>query len=162
MTCARWRSTLWVAAIHAIASDDSQSSRETPSPSRLGVFACQVVLHRMLLRTHPHRRTFTSMLIATTKHLHREGCRYVQKHGRPATKDDNLPPCLRCMPEAPRLKFIKRECKICNKGMRPCEHNGGVPIVVETRNALPTWNGTYGTNKRIQWYWPDAALRRSA
>lgn len=72
-------------------------------------------------------------------------------------------PCKACYPDAPRVRVLRRLCLECSTDgvIRPCEHNGGVQVVV--RHAAPTIaSGRQAvTYHRKVWVWPDHAHRYS-
>jgi len=66
-------------------------------------------------------------------------------------------PCLRCYPDAPRGKFIKRYCPDCNKSHpRPCPHNGGIRVLTEYVFRKETLYHEPGdVVMRERYVWPD-------
>jgi hypothetical protein len=54
-------------------------------------------------------------------------------------------PCLYCYPDYPVLAVVHLRCTICNTGkVYPCQHNGGVRVLVPTRHGY-----------RSKYVWPE-------
>jgi hypothetical protein len=73
---------------------------------------------------------------------------------------DRPRPCRNCYPDAPVAVSIHRVCAICNTdaGVRPCAHNGGVPVYHERAYGRPGFNHDPGeTFAKRQYVWPEHA-----
>jgi len=71
-------------------------------------------------------------------------------------------PCKTCYSDAPRGKFARRYCPLCNKNgrIRPCAHNGGVKVTIaQTTNYLSLLRDPGDEYTRAIWVWPDRAHR---
>jgi hypothetical protein len=70
-------------------------------------------------------------------------------------EDPRYRPCLKCHPDAPRLKVRHPYCVVCHpKKNHPCAHNGGVKVWVFIRNYRRE-----GFLKIPRWVWPEEAHR---
>jgi hypothetical protein len=61
--------------------------------------------------------------------------------------------CRTCFPDAPRIKKIPHlPCDICSPNRaKPCEHNGGVLVVIKRHDSYPT------SSNYTRYVWPETA-----
>lgn len=68
--------------------------------------------------------------------------------------------CINCFPNAPRIKVAHVRCRKCNKRQTlPCQHNGGVRVLVERDLQSPFYVNLQGQPGHYQpkWVWPEHA-----
>ena len=68
--------------------------------------------------------------------------------------------CKRCFPTAPRIKVAHVRCRLCNTAqVLPCEHNGGIRVLVERSLSSSFYVKMQGAKGQYQpkWVWPEHA-----